>query len=250
MTSAEPGPARQLHRSVLDALGADIASGAMPTGTNLNADDLAERYGVSRTVVREVVRVLESVGLIGVRRRVGITVLPTTEWNAIDPDVIRWRLTGPERFDQLDALGEIRLGIEPLAARLAAGRATPEQCGALTAAVIGMSSTARAADADAYLEHDCNFHRTLLDASANVMLISMSALVVASLVGRTSYDLMPSVADPDAIRLHGVVASAVQTGDPDAAETAMRAIVVESVDAIGSQREHGAGRPPVHPPRR
>lgn len=66
---------RQLHDSVLDELGRDIVSGAIPSGTRISADDVAMRFAVSRTVVREVVRVLESLGLLTVRRRVGITVL-------------------------------------------------------------------------------------------------------------------------------------------------------------------------------
>ena len=99
-----------------------------------------------------------------------------------------------------------------------------------------MSSTARSADADAYLAHDCDFHRALLAASGNMMLMSMSTLVVESLAGRTRYKLMPHTADPEAIRLHGLVASAVQSGDGDAAENAMRAIVTESAQAIEAHR--------------
>ncbi|MDV6262695.1 FadR/GntR family transcriptional regulator [Rhodococcoides yunnanense] len=225
---------RQLHDSVLDELGRDIVSGAIPGGTRISADDVAVRFTVSRTVVREVVRVLESLGLLTVRRRVGITVQGSENWNSLDPVVIRWQLAGPARAEQLLLLSELRSGIEPLAAKLAAHRATPEQCGALTAAVIGMSSTSRAADSVAYLEHDCNFHRTLLAASGNPMLRSMSDIVVEVLAGRTRHALMSRQADPEAIRLHGVVASSVQAGDGDAAQRAMLAIVTKSAASMSA----------------
>lgn len=225
-----------LHDSVIDKLGSDIVSGVMPAGTSVGADEIASRLGVSRTVVREAVRVLESINLVRIRRKVGVTVLPSTDWSPFDANVIRWRLAGPERFEHLNALSELRSAIEPLAARLAAEHATPEQCGALTAAVIGMSSTARAANTQAYLEHDERFHRTLLAASGNPMLRGLGDLVVSVLVGRTAHALMPRVAEPEAVRLHGVVASSVQAGDGAAAEQAMLDIVRESSTAVETVR--------------
>ncbi|MGB3370348.1 MAG: FCD domain-containing protein [Rhodococcus sp. (in: high G+C Gram-positive bacteria)] len=224
----------QLHDSVLEKLGRNIVDGTVPAGTRISADDVATRFEVSRTVVREVVRVLESLGLLTVRRRVGITVLDSSQWNSLDPLVIRWQLAGPNRAAQLAILSELRSGIEPLAARLAAQRATPEHCGQLTAAVIGMSATSRAANSDAYLAHDSDFHRTLLAASGNPMLRSMSEIVVEVLAGRTRHALMPHQADPEAIRLHGVVASSIQAGDAQAAERAMEQIVTESASAMNA----------------
>lgn len=232
MTTEAGSTFLQLHDSVLEKLGRDIVDGSVPAGTRISADDVALRFDVSRTVVREVVRVLESLGLLAVRRRVGITVLDASHWNSLDPLVIRWHLAGPNRVSQLASLSELRSGIEPLAARLAAERATPEQCGQLTAAVIGMSTTSRAANSDAYLAHDSEFHRTLLAASGNPLLRSMSDIVVEVLAGRTRHALMPHRADPNAIRLHGVVASSVQSGDSAAAEQAMLEIVTESAKSI------------------
>lgn len=222
----------QLHDSVIERLGSEIVSGVLPAGSVVGADELAGRLGVSRTVVREATRVLESVNLVRVRRKVGITVLPADAWSPYDPNVIRWRLDGPDRHAHLNALSELRSAVEPLAARLAARHATPAQCGALTAAVIGMSSTARAADGEAYLRHDADFHRTLLAASGNPMLHGLGDVVVAVLEGRTAHALMPRIAEPEAVRLHGVVAASIQAGDGEAAEAAMLAIVRESRSAV------------------
>ena len=147
MVSDESPVLQQLHNSVVQRWGWDIVSGALPPGSRIVADDAAVQLGVSRTVVREAVRVLESMGLLTVRRRVGITVLPPESWNPFDLNIIRWRLAGPDRLRHLQSLSELRSAVEPLAARLAAEHATGEHCGALTAAVIGMSSTARSANA-------------------------------------------------------------------------------------------------------
>jgi len=227
-----PDKPLQLHDSVVQRWGWDIVSGALAPGSRIVADEAASKLGVSRTVVREAVRVLDSMGLITVRRRVGITVLSPEHWNPFDPNIIRWRLAGPDRLVHLQSLSELRSAIEPLAARLAAERASPEQCGQLTAAVIGMSATARSANADSYLSHDSDFHRTLLLASGNPMLAGLAEVVVEVLAGRTRHALMPAVADPEAVHLHGVVASAVQSRDGAAAQAAMRAIVAESSTAI------------------
>ncbi len=238
---AEDPGLQQLHDSVVQRWGWDIVSGALPAGTRIVADDAAAQLGVSRTVVREAVRVLESMGLITVRRRVGITVLPTERWNPFDPNIIRWRLAGPDRLTHLQSLSELRSAVEPLAARLAATHASPEQCGALTAAVIGLSSTARSANTGSYLAHDCDFHRTLLVASGNPMLAGLADVVVEVLTGRTRHALMPRVAEPEAIRLHALVASSIQSGDGVAAEQAMRAIVAESATAVTAihDSQHG-----------
>ena len=100
--------------------GWDIVSGALAPGSRIVAEEAASKLGVSRTVVREAVRVLDSMGLITVRRRVGITVLSAEHWNPFDPNIIRWRLAGPDRLAQLQSLSELRSAIEPLAAQ--AGR--------------------------------------------------------------------------------------------------------------------------------
>lgn len=231
-SSPQPQSASHLLDSVVEGFGRDIVFGQLPAGTRLVTDQMTASLGVSRTVAREAIRVLESMGLIEVSRRVGITVLPSQRWAPFDPNVLRWQLAGPQRLDCLRSLSELRAAVEPAAARLAATRATPEQCGALTGAVIGMSANARAANDDAYLGHDTVFHQTLLQASGNPMFAGMSQVVTSVLAGRTRHALMPRHADPQALHLHGVVASAIQAADPDGAEHAMRGIVAESRGAV------------------
>lgn len=235
-----------LHELVLSRLGPALVSGEIGEGTVLKVDGLARQYNVSRTVARDVVKVLESLQLVTTRRRVGITVRPRRQWNVFDPRLIRWRLAGPDRTGQLRSLSQLRHAVEPMAAALAAVNADPEQCGRLTGAVIGMSVTGRRGDLEEYLRHDVDFHCALLEASGNDMFAALATVVGEVLSGRTHHDMMPDLPEPSAIRLHGDVAAAVASGDALAAEVAMRAIVDEAQlameDAFGSPR---AAIPPV-----
>lgn len=221
-----------LHERVLSRLGPALVSGELAEGAVLRIDEIAQQHGVSRTVARDVVKVLESLQVVTTRRRVGVTVRPRDEWNLFDPRLIRWRLAGPDRARQLRSLSELRHGVEPVAAALAALHAHPEQCGQLMAAVIGMSVTGRQGDLEAYLQHDMAFHCVLLEASGNDMFAALAAVVGEVLVGRTHHDLMPAHPEPAATRLHADVAEAVASGDAAAAERAMRAIVDEAQQAM------------------
>ncbi|MFJ1993940.1 FadR/GntR family transcriptional regulator [Streptomyces asiaticus] len=230
----EQGPAgrgqrprgRGLHDRVLESLGPAITAGDYPPGTVLRTDELERRYDVSRTVVREAVRVLESMHLVESRRRVGVTVRPTEEWDVFDPQVIRWRLAGPDRPRQLRSLTALRSAIEPAAAGLAAEHATPEQCAELTEHALNMVATSRGQQLPAYLVHDVAFHRVVLRASGNEMFARLGDVVAEVLTGRTQHRVMFSDPDPEAVTLHVRVAEAVRAGDAEAAERYTREITV------------------------
>jgi len=143
-----------LHDNVLTALGAEIVSGTLPSGGIINLEGVGAQYGVSRSVAREAVRVLESMGLVASRRRVGITIQPQDRWNVFDPRVIRWRIESGDRAAQLVSLSELRLGFEPTAAALAARRADPHQCRIMAASVSDMVMHGRSGDLEAYLLAD------------------------------------------------------------------------------------------------
>ncbi|MEV1170241.1 GntR family transcriptional regulator, partial [Nonomuraea sp. NPDC049784] len=99
-----------LHGSVLDKLGLLVTSGDVAPGHVLRIEDLEVRFRVSRTVIREAIRVLESMGLVTSRRRVGVIVAPPSAWHVFDPRVIRWRLDGDDRPAQLRSLSQLRRG--------------------------------------------------------------------------------------------------------------------------------------------
>ncbi|MFF9319459.1 FadR/GntR family transcriptional regulator [Streptomyces sp. NPDC014735] len=221
-----------LHTRVLDILGLEIAAGEHQPGQVLRTDELARRFDVSRTVVREVVRVLESMHLVESRRRVGVTVRPTEAWNVYDPQVIRWRLAGADRPRQLRSLTVLRSAIEPVAAGLAARNATPEQCAALTECALGMVATSRGRQLEGYLEHDIAFHRIVLDASGNEMFARLGDVVAEILAGRTHHHVMFEDPDPAAVTLHVRVAEAVREGDAEAAERLTKEIAVGALHEL------------------
>ncbi|MFE5091102.1 FadR/GntR family transcriptional regulator [Streptomyces sp. NPDC056638] len=228
MTTQGPG----LHTHVLDTLGLEIAAGEHRPGQVLRTDELARRFDVSRTVVREVVRVLESMRLVESRRRVGVTVQPTEAWNVYDPQVIRWRLAGADRPRQLRSLTVLRSAIEPVAAGLAARNATPEQCAALTECALGMVATSRGQQLEGYLEHDIAFHRIVLNASGNEMFARLGDVVAEVLAGRTHHQVMFEDPDPAAVTLHVRLAEAVREGDTVAAERLTKEIAVGALHEL------------------
>ncbi len=220
-----------LHDRLLDQWGAAIVDGTIAPGDRLPAPDL-DSQRPSRTVTREVTRVLEAMGLVTVKRKVGATVNPRQLWNIYDPQVIEWRLRGPDRGRTLHELSELRACVEPMAAQLAAGNADQDQWAKLTRAAIDMVANADRADGPDYLRADETFHRTLLEASGNAMFAALGDVIASVLSGRTRHELMPRKADEKALRLHGDVAALIRRGDAGGARHAMDWIVDESDRAV------------------
>lgn len=220
-----------LHAGLLDDLGRRISWGQIPPGTVLTTAGLEVEYGLSRTVVREAIRVLESMRLVEPRRHVGITVRPRPEWNALDIRLIGWNLAGPGRKDELGSLMELRQAIEPVAARLAATRASAQDRARLVQLAarlreLGRQGLGRSQD---YLTTDIEFHRLVAQSSGNDMFAGVLGEVIGEvLAGRTRLGLSPARPVSEALDLHEVAANAILDGDPDAAEAAVRGIVQEA----------------------
>jgi DNA-binding FadR family transcriptional regulator len=233
-----------LHRGVLERLGPDIVTGTYPPGYVLTLERLCSDFGVSRTVAREVVQVLASMGLVESRRRTGVTVRPSGLWNVFDPSVIRWRLAGAERWSELRQLTELRAAIEPLAAAGAARNAGDAQRKRLVELATRMEETGGDGDLAEFLDHDVEFHRIVLEASGNDMFAGLMDVVEEVLRGRTHHHLMPALPKAEARRLHEVVADAIAAGEPEVAQAAMTAIVAEVVaemSKLGGFSDTGGG---------
>lgn len=221
-----------LHSSVLASLGTRIVEGELAAGTVITLEWLSQEFGVSRTVAREVVQVLSSLGLVESRRRTGIRVLGRECWDQLDPLVLRWRLAGSRRAEMLAQLSQLRAAIEPRAAALAATRADEAQRARVVELAGLLEETGSRGDLNTFLEHDIEFHRLLLVASGNDLFAGLGDVVEEVLRGRTEHDLMPVQPKPEARRLHEMVADAVAAGKPELAEAAMTAICAEVLSAM------------------
>jgi DNA-binding FadR family transcriptional regulator len=171
-----PARKRSLFAHLVEELGGRIVRGAYRPGDTLpNEAELCRELGASRTVVREAVKTLAAKGLVESRARTGIRVLSPIHWNLLDLDVLGWRYAAmpPTRFFR--ELFEIRHMIEPAAAALAAERASAEDIATIAAAFDDMAD----ADyrSDAAIDADLRFHRAILAASGNDLLLQMGSLI-------------------------------------------------------------------------
>jgi DNA-binding FadR family transcriptional regulator len=196
----------------------------------LRPDAVAEEFGVSRSVVREAFRVLQSLGLVEPRQRVGTQVLGPSEWELLSPAVIRWRGASPAYFTQQRELLELRLGLEPVAAMLAAETAGADaaraRAGLVLDAALAMLDAARRGDDREYLEADVRFHRALLESSGNAVLAHFAGTVEALLRTRTSESRATITGwTRDAAERHVAVGRALVAGDGAAASAAAADLV-------------------------
>lgn len=216
-----------LHSTVLEVIGSEITAGALPEGSVLTLEQIQQRFAVSRTVARETMRMLEHLGLVTSRRRVGLVVRPAADWMVFDPRVIRWRLAGPGRLAQLRSLTELRAAVEPVAAAAAARHADPGEVDRLLVLVARMRELGEAGRLDEFVVCDIEFHALLLRAGRNEMFAALTDVVAEVLAGRTRHGLMPDRPRPEALDAHDAVADAIRARDPEAAERAMTVITTE-----------------------
>jgi len=221
-----------LHARVLNDLGLSIVSGGISPESAILAEQLEERYGVSRSVVREAVRVLQSLGMVSSIKRVGIRVQPMSQWSLYDPLVIRWRLEQAENGRQMRSLTELRSAIEPRAAQLAASHASDEAAGELLALAARMRAVGRSGDLELFLELDIRFHSLVLAASGNEMFARLDRVIAEVLTGRTNRGLMPSSPHDEALQLHVDVADAIQGKRPADALASMERIMRRTSEEV------------------
>jgi len=185
--------------------------------------ELCRHLNVSRTVLRESIKVLAAKGLVDVRPKVGIRVLPRNHWNLFDPDLLAWQ---QERgVDDVFArnLCEVRLIVEPAAARLAATRATDDEIVLLEDSFREMERNVR--NREAYIIADVKFHSGIIDACHNDLLMQMNLTIrVAFRQAQTA-----GVPDPEgpskSLRHHRAVLQAIRSRDGSAAYLAMEQLV-------------------------
>ncbi|MEH7072621.1 FadR/GntR family transcriptional regulator [Neobacillus drentensis] len=152
-------------------LGKKIVTGEFAPGELLpKVEVVSERLEVSRTVVREALRVLSTMGLVRSNQRAGTVVLPRSDWQWWNLDVLSWVLEDEKNRDFLVHLSEVRLGLEPTAAELAAKRATDQDMIKIKDAFERLEQSI--GDEKAWARADYDFHESILQASHNDLIIN------------------------------------------------------------------------------
>ena len=215
---------KNVHGNTLDLLGQRIVSGQYPCGSSLQPEQaLCSELGVSRTVVREVVKSLVAKGMLTTGPKVGTKVLPEEHWNWFDDDVVAWQSKVGLTNEFLRDLQELRRVVEPAAVRLAAERATSGDIAAIELAYAGMRDAVE--NGGDYVAYDLMFHQGLLRACHNRMVVQMSRALGALL--RTSFEISTARLDGPAssLHLHRAVLDAVIARAPSKAEKAILILI-------------------------
>ena len=169
-------------QQLLNELGLAIVKGKYNSERPFPTEsELCDQYGVSRSIVREVVKVLSAMGMLASKARKGTWVLPASERNVLDPQVLMWMLSADASLELLIEFVEIRREIEPAAAALAAEYADEESLQAIETALERMRCCQQSDDESEALEADIAFHLSILNASGNRFMMQMRHLVESAL---------------------------------------------------------------------
>jgi DNA-binding FadR family transcriptional regulator len=222
---------QNLTYGIANELGIAIVTGVYSAGNPIPIEaELCRKYGASRSVLREAVKMLTAKGLLGARPRRGTWVQPEEKWNLLDPDVLGWLLERKYSPALLIEFTEIRLAVEPGAAALAARVAGPEEKAAIRHGIERMQAADRGDDDP--LDSDIAFHVAVLRASRNRFYAQLTGFTATALrfsiqtTNRYKGVQLASIAD------HKKVADAIIAGKSVAAGQAMHKLIQEALDLI------------------
>ena len=219
-----------LTQSLVQKLGSSIVRGELPAGKSLPIEaELGKKFGASRTVMREAVKILSTKGLIGQRPRVGTFVHPEDRWDLLDAEVLTWILDRHFSHSLVREFLEGRLGIEPAAAALAAANATAEDKELLKGKLERMKGAI-----DGHFDPvaaDIAFHATILEISHNRFFHQLTPIVETALRFsiRLTNKTKGALADYDA---HEKIYRAIRNGNADAASRACRELIAEALALV------------------
>ncbi len=214
--------ARNYHSYVISELGVGIASGRFPIGSILpNETEIMDRYGVSRTVLREALKTLEAKGLVEARAKVGTRVLPRNRWNLYDRQVLSWiHEAGPDAAF-LASFFVVRRMIETQAAADAALNRTADHVRMLQYWLNQRFATTGMPEPHALAEFE--LHRTICEASHNPFLRAATGIVefgiARAIMGRIAQ--FPEDLATEKAEGYAALARAIEVGEPASARAAM-----------------------------
>lgn len=214
----------RLHGTIARKLGIAIVSGHYKVGDLLGGEiESSEQFAVSRTAYREAVRILAAKGLVDARPKVGTRINPQTKWNLLDPDVLDWTFESEPDLVLLNSLFELRNVVESAAAGFAATRRSAAHLKSMRTALEGMAQYTLATPEGR--QADLDFHTTLLDATANPFIISLTNGVSAAISTTTMFKQRKHPLRRDPLPDHLRVFEAIAERDPGKAQHAMSELI-------------------------
>ncbi len=235
--------AQSAHDHIAAALGMEVLEGRYPPGTNLPPEpQLIQRFQVSRTVIREVMKTLAAKGLVVSKTRVGTRVRQPVHWNYFDADVLAWRvrLGFDDRF--MHYVAEVRRALEPAAAALAAQRRSSEHVTRLRECVRIMGRSNH--DRQSFAESDLDFHLVIGDASGNPMMRSVAGVIETALLASFLHSSPIDDREDHAttVNAHAAVVDAIEAGAAATACAAMQQVIDIGIDRIDLRRRRQGQR--------
>jgi GntR family galactonate operon transcriptional repressor len=234
LTGEAPSKPRRstVHDTVVNMLGSRILGGEYASGDALpREDELCDMLGVSRTSVREAVKVLSAKGLVAARRRAGVRVLPRSDWRLLDPIVLSWHPAIQDDQELLAGLLEARRIVEPAAAELAARRATAADLAEIERAYEIMQGGIPH-DLAAVCQGDLAFHKAVIAASHNVVLSGLVGMLEAALRATFLVTNPLMEAQSRALSAHRAVLEAIRIRDTAGARLSMNRLLDIAADDL------------------
>lgn len=226
-TLSAPPLNRNLSEQIAEKIGIAILTGEYAPGEILPEEpQLCVKFGVSRTVVREAVRMLVSKAMLEVRPRTGTRVLDPESWQLLDRQVLHWQQSIPIDGSNLRQLNELRQIAEPSAARLAAERRTDEDVSAITAALTTMEMVTD--KPSEYVIADARFHVAVLRAAKNRYLDALESAIFTGLLLSIRVTNPGGQQNRKSLPYHKKIADAIIARDGPAAFEAMQEHLADS----------------------
>ncbi|CAI1788055.1 L-lactate utilization operon repressor [Serratia quinivorans] len=216
---------RNLSYLLAEKLGQQILAGDYQAGSILPGEmELGEQFGVSRTAVREAVKMLAAKGMLLPRPRIGTRVMPQSQWNFLDQDLLTWWMT-KENFDQvMQHFLILRTSLEPQACSLAAANASNQQTARLAELMAEMRALHIQFDREHWIQVDTQFHQLIYEASGNPFLTSF-----ANLFSSVYQSYFRAITGNEVIKLqhHQAIVDAILAGDSAEALAACQILLRE-----------------------
>jgi len=220
-----------LSQRMVQELGKNIVCGEYNKKIDIPTEaDLCEKFGVSRSAVREAVKMLSAKGLINSTPRKGITILPESQWNIFDPDLLKWMLESKPSMNLLKEFLQMRIAIEPEAAALAARLGDNEKINAIEKTLQRMQTAEPNSSED--LDADIAFHISILYASNNRFYIRLRDFIQTALRVSISHTSSIKGDHQSIIDDHTKVFNAIKSGNAERAKQSMTQLIDEALSFI------------------